>query len=346
MASPREPGAPDLLASAEIVVPGEVRSVMPARGGGNNRVYRVECADRAFALKWYPPQDDDRRDRLGVEFAALRFLERHGVAAVPRAFVADFERGLGVYEWLDGAPAEAPDAADIDAALNFIATLAALSGRDDAQALAPASAACLSGRAVVAQAQARLARLHQVAAAEPELEAFLGQAFAPTLEEIAAWAEARFARDGLDFEAELGPAERVLSASDFGFHNALRRSGGGLVFLDLEYFGWDDPAKLVADFLHHPGMTLEPGLKRRFLEGAGAVLGERGGFALRFPILYPLYGLCWCLILLNEFRPERWRRRALAGAGDRRRSCARQLDKARRLHTNLRESYETGPSIH
>jgi hypothetical protein len=334
------------MASAELLVPGQVRAVLPAGGGGNNRIYRVECANGAFALKWYPAQDDDRRERLRVEFAALRFLRRHGVEAVPQAFVADYGRGLGVYEWLDGGPAGAPGEADVDAALRFVATLAELSGRKEAAALPLASAACLSGRAVMDQAEARLARLRQVSAAEPELEAFLDRDLAPTLEEIGAWAAARFARAELDFEAELGPGERVLSASDFGFHNALRRADGGLVFFDLEYFGWDDPAKLVADFLHHPGMALEPGLKRRFLEGAGAALEHLGGFPLRFPILFPLYGLCWCLILLNEFLPERWQRRALAGAEDRRRITGRQLERARHLHATLRESYEAGPSIH
>ena len=29
---------------------------------------------------------------------------------------------------------------------------------------------------------------------------------------------------------------------------------------------------------------------------------------------YPLFGLRWALILLNEFIPDRWRRRVLAGA--------------------------------
>ena len=46
---------------------------------------------------------------------------------------------------------------------------------------------------------------------------------------------------------------RVLSPSDFGFHNALRRPDGTIVFVDFEYFGWDDPAKMMADAMLHPG---------------------------------------------------------------------------------------------
>ena len=28
--------------------------------------------------------------------------------------------------------------------------------------------------------------------------------------------------------------------------------------IDFEYFGWDDPVKLTADFLWHPAMELDP----------------------------------------------------------------------------------------
>src|SRR5262249_2973278 len=53
---------------------------------------------------------------------------------------------------------------------------------------------------------------------------------------------------GIGPEAELPPADRRLSPSDFGFHNALRTESGRLRFLDFEYAGWDDLAKTVADF--------------------------------------------------------------------------------------------------
>jgi hypothetical protein len=49
-----------------------------------------------------------------------------------------------------------------------------------------------------------------------------------------------------------------------------------------------------------------------------------------------LIGLRWVLILLNEFRPEYWRRRQLAGfSGDRRDASTRQLDRARELLARL-----------
>ena len=42
--------------------------------------------------------------------------------------------------------------------------------------------------------------------------------------------------------------------------------------------------------------------------------GRDPAFAARLAAYLPLFGLRWVLIILNEFIPERWQRRVLAGA--------------------------------
>ena len=53
----------------------------------------------------------------------------------------------------------------------------------------------------------------------------------------------------------------VLNPSDFGFHNTLKKKNK-LFFLDFEYFGWDDPVKLTADFIWHPSHSLNKNLQQ------------------------------------------------------------------------------------
>ncbi len=138
--------------------------------------------------------------------------------------------------------------------------------------------------------------------------------------------------EGTDFEEELDPRLWTLSPSDFGFHNALWRTDGTIAFLDFEYFGWDDPAKLACDFLLHPGMNLGEAECGYFMERLPRVFPGDTELVRRVELSYPLYGLRWCMILLNEFLPERWARRAYAGAhADRERAQLRQLDKARAM---------------
>ena len=55
-------------------------------------------------------------------------------------------------------------------------------------------------------------------------------------------------------------------------------------------------------------------------------------FPQRLADYYPLAGLRWTLIVLNEFVPSQWERRAFAAGGrDRSRAKKEQLAKARRL---------------
>jgi thiamine kinase-like enzyme len=133
-----------------------------------------------------------------------------------------------------------------------------------------------------------------------------------------------------------------LSPSDFGFHNSLRRGDGRLVFLDFEYFGWDDPAKTVSDFLLHPAMELSPALRERFLTGALKAFGDPG-LGARVRAVYPLFGLKWCAILLNEFTLEHMERRCFADGAPGAWSGPEQLEKARRMLAGVMHDYPHFP---
>jgi hypothetical protein len=301
------------IALAERLVGAPVFGAEPVGGGRNSRVYRVRSARGDFALKRYPGRDEDPRDRLGAECRALELMARHGIDGVPRLVAVDAGAGAVLLSWLDGQPPGPIGAADIDQAAGFLARLHALRSDLGAADLAPASEACLSGREIDRQIGQRLAHLAALPAAEAALRRFLADRFAALRPALVARARQLLEQAGQEFEALLGSDRRSLVPADFGFHNALRRSDGSLVFFDFEYFGWDDPVKLTADVILHPGTILPPELKQRFRHAAETLYGDDPGFALRLAACLPLFGLRWVLILLNEFLPERWQRRVAAG---------------------------------
>lgn len=292
---------------------GSVLAVERLSGGGNNRLYRVETPRGTLALKCY-----GAADRLAREFAALTVLAACGEKAVPSPLAADRTRQAALYGWIDGAAVgrgadERPEG-DIAQALAFVGCLAAPDLRTSASMLGEAAEACLSLSELRAQIGRRFARL---LAGAPELHGFLDTKVRPAVERAMMRARDLYADVGLDPNRPLEPRLRTPSPSDFGFHNALRRSDGRLVFLDFEYFGWDDPVKLTADFLWHPGFALSPTERSEWFDGCLALFGAQSagdpGFTTRLEAQMPLYGLRWCLILLNEFLPERWERRRFAG---------------------------------
>jgi hypothetical protein len=73
--------------------------------------------------------------------------------------------------------------------------------------------------------------------------------------------------------------------------------------LDFEYFGLDDPVKLVCDVLLHPGMRLAAKHRKDFAESLFAACEAAGdlGVRLRYGICLPLWRIKWACILLNEF---------------------------------------------
>lgn len=284
-------------------------------GGRNSRVFRVETADRVFALKKYPSIEDDPRDRLGVETNALRWMAKHQLDMVPRVIATDTISNSALLSWAEGSVVRDVVASDIDQAVDFLTALEGHLGSQEFPANHLASEACLSGAEIERQLRKRVAALGGLEC-EPNLQAFLAKEFAGALEDRLAAARKVLSSAGLSLERELEPTQRSLVPSDFGFHNALRDGAGRLTFIDFEYFGWDDPAKFTADTLHHPGTPVATELQSRFRIAAERLYGRDPDFATRLAAFYPLFGLRWVLILLNEFHPERWRRRVLAGASE------------------------------
>jgi Phosphotransferase enzyme family len=281
-------------------------------GGRNSRIFRVETGNRVFALKQYPSIADDPRDRLGVETRALAWMAKHQLDMVPRVVATDAANNSALLSWAEGSLVRSVGGSDMDQAIAFLGALAGL----DAVDFPPthlASEACLSGAEIERQLRARTGALRALEG-EPELRLFLTGEFAGALEQCLSSAREAFASAGLAFERDLSTARRRLVPSDFGFHNALRDDAGRLTFIDFEYFGWDDPVKLTADVLLHPGTPVASELRSRFRTAAEQLYGGDPDFAIRLAALHPLFGLRWVLILLNEFHPERWRRRVLAGA--------------------------------
>lgn len=323
---------------------GEPVRILEAVGGGrNSRVYKVDaCRLGACAAKHYW-RARGGRDHLGAERAALEFLRRHGEERVPRPIAADPEGRLLVSQFVDGVRAdEGVTDADVDAAIDFLAALKGLAGAAGSQALPEASEACFSVRAALDAVDARrrrLAREGDFEALDGALGAFLEGEFDPALAAVRAQVEQRLAAAGAAGDAPLPRPLRTLSPSDFGFHNALRRADGALVFLDFEHFGWDDPAKMIADVLHHPGMALSAAHRERFRTGLLQRFADDEHLASRLATVHPVHGLKWCAILLNEFVAADLRRREHASQDGVERGAlrAQQLGKARRMLASVRD---------
>ena len=272
--------------------------------GRNSRVYRVSCGSGAYAAKFYFQKTADGRNRVEVEYGALSFLWGQGVRCIARPVVADAQNQVALYDFVDGEPIELASVTDrdLDQIAVFAGSLKRLAMHPSSAAIGPAAEAFFSTRGIIANIQARLRRLESLDVVAPgydQLRSFLQERFAPSFAALS-----KRAGSTAEISDDLEPKYRTLSPSDFGFHNALRMHGGALVFLDFEYFGWDDPAKLLSDLLLHPMMALSQQQRARLTQGLDRVFRGDAHWRRRVEALYPLFGLKWCMIMLNEFLPS------------------------------------------
>jgi len=288
----------DCKKMAQAVTKDVILKVKKIRGRGNSRIYQVVTESyQVYALKYYPDLLLDPRRRLQTEVQTCQLLEYYRLT--PKVIAYDAELNIAIYEWIEGDHLQSVENEHIDQALNFINILQDIESLEFSQ---PASEACTSAEQLFHQIEERHKKLDSIE--NNILQNFLNTVFKPLYLNVKHWATQKWPAN--NFHEILTTAKQTLSPSDFGIHNSIMRSDGTLCFLDLEYFGWDDPVKLIADFIWHPAMTLNDDHKKRWVKNSFLIFKNTEEIKQRFHAAWPLYGMRWTMILLNEFRKDGW----------------------------------------
>ena len=323
--------------------------LQPVSGGANNKVFRVETSTAPALLKVYFHHPADPRDRLSTEFSFCRFAWQNGVRALPEPLACDTQNRLGLYEFIAGRHLLPEDVTEdaVRRALEFYAELNHHKQRPAADALPPASEACFSLGAHLQCVDRRVRDLCDAVNAsgfDPTAADFIEDDLATAWTRVSDAVATRADELHLPMDAEVDRSDRCLSPSDFGFHNAILDPDGRLRFIDFEYAGWDDPAKMVCDFFSQPALPVSEDYYPRFVETVVSDLSEPEMHMQRLDLLLDVYRIKWCCIFLNDFLPAAASRRRFAGvARDETEHGMEQLQKAREaLQLLIRSTNRTG----
>lgn len=310
----------------------------PIGGGGNNRVFSFNAQGRELVAKLYFSHPSDPRDRLGTEYAFLAYAEAAGVPNVPRPVAMNPARNLAIYERVPGrrpSPGEV-SSNDVDQAAQFFLALNRPKHVELARSLPVASEAAFTVTDHLQRVDARITRLDTIPTDTPvdaDAARFgreLRSAWTAIVASVTRSIAKRRESPGDDV------VQRCISPSDFGFHNALRDRDGRLSFIDFEYAGWDDPAKLIGDFYCQPAVPAPKATYDRFVASTMAFSKHGAALAARAADLFPIFQVKWCCIMLNHFLPDAARRRQFAdpaAGGDERKRA--QLESAVRLFDSI-----------
>ena len=304
------------------------RTLIRLAGGRNNQVYRIDTDHGPLVLKRYFRDARDSRDRLGAEWSFVSHAWSQGIRAVPEPLACDRAEQAGLYSFVEGRKLTAAELtpAHVDAAIDFVLAV----NQRPRPSLAPGSEACFSLADHIGTIQRRVARLSRLDDDVPHVTE--ARRLVPHLQliwdAVQARIEARALLEKLRIDQPLSVEQSCLSPSDFGFHNALIDVSGKLTFLDFEYAGRDDPAKLVSDFFCQPEIPVPLSLHSHFIDRMAEGLGLEAAGVARCRLLLDAYQIKWTCIILNDFLPLGAARRAFADTGAWAERCAAQLTKA------------------
>lgn len=310
--------------------------------GGNNRTFKVHTRKNICILKKYFRHAGDSRNRLESEYAFLTYAGKVAARWTPGVKARNDEYGLALYEYIEGKPFFSSDLAamDIFNAAQFFIELNKSEHKKFATGLPLASEACFSIKAHIDVVKNRVDRL---CAFSPEnqldrsaLEFILK--LREVLKGVIATVLKEARESGIDAFSDLRPEQRCVSPSDFGFHNAIKDIKGYSKFIDFEYAGWDDPAKMVGDFFSQLAVPVPSKYFQEFTEKCMSPFSDAENSIKRAYLLAPLYRIKWCCIVLNVFLPVNLARRKFAVAelneGEYK---LNQLEKAQKLFNALGE---------
>jgi len=309
-------------------------------GGANNRVFHLRAGNADVLLKVYFRCPEDGRDRLAAEFAFCRFAWENGIHLVPRPLACMPEVSLALYEYLPGRPIQPSDISDaaLSQALDFYDVINKYRGLPAAAVLPNAAEACFSIQDHLECVDGRVARLTKIEVCSEINESahvFVRDELEPMWRDIR-----RFTVDTARAEhllAKIAESDKCLSPSDFGFHNAVMMADGALRFIDFEYAGWDDPGKLVCDFFCQPALPVPLEHFEKVMMRVTTKLSAPDWHRHRIRLLFPVYQIKWCCILLNDFLSVGSHRRLFSGGlHDVVARKVKQLQKARTALTTVR----------
>ncbi|WP_315763358.1 MULTISPECIES: aminoglycoside phosphotransferase family protein [unclassified Bradyrhizobium] len=304
------------------------RALTRLAGGRNNQVYRLDTDDGPLVLKRYFTDARDSRDRLGAEWSFISHAWSRGIRVVPEPLACAPTEQAGLYSFVEGRKLTAAELTPdhVEAAIDFVLAV----NERPRPALAPGSEACFSLADHISTIERRVARLAKLDDDVPHVAE--ARQFVASLrliwDAVKGLIEARALLGGLAMDAPLSVDDSCLSPSDFGFHNALIDEAGKLTFLDFEYAGRDDPAKLVSDFFCQPEVPVPLALHGHFIDRLAQGLGLDAAAVARCRLLLDAYQIKWTCIILNDFLPLGAARRAFADTGAWAQRCAEQLAKA------------------
>ncbi len=315
---------------------------------GNNKINRVTLENgKEYVVKRYLSHAANCQTRMKADFGHLKALWTVGFRNIPQPIFSHDHHA--VFSFVEAKPLKKIEENEINQVLDFLYALNDCQVKLHALTKLPASDSRNCPLDYLSHINKRWKKIAEGCLTETwgkEVISFLKNQLSPVRDYL----EKKFYKDldcnGIDPKKNLTMDQLFFSPSDFGFHNILADEEGMLFFFDFEYSGWDDPAKLIADFFHHVGQKVPWEFKWHLLNKFASKRALDPEFLQRWNIVVDLVGLEWILIVLNIADPKEMQRKQFARPGLEASVLIRErLNKANELIAPMKKRMRSGENF-
>ena len=287
------------------------KTLVRLKGGINNNVYRCGDDQKYWIIKRYNQSQNSKHDRMQAEVEFLNYAREAVPGTTPEIIDIDHNYRCVVLEHLEGThfpEGLTPTEDAVKQALDFWEKLNSAVHNTKNKIKMEAAEGFLSLYEHIKNIKERLQKMEITnLSEETKLKAKyilkrLDSEYERVLDSTSEIVEKGLIAD------EISSQERMISPGDFGFHNAIETKTG-IVFIDFEFAGWDDPAKTILDFTLQP--KVPTGLNAEtIIQSLGKNYSKE--IKYRCKVLRPILRLKWYCIILGVLQPRRLREIAKA----------------------------------
>jgi hypothetical protein len=250
---------------------------------GNNKIKRFTNDKYDLIIKFFNNDNSIKQER---EVYFIEYLSDNGVTCIPKLFAYSFEKKYTIFHFIDGSSSKTE--LDLSAILPFANFINLINNKLDHKNY----------------------KYNAIDSAYSDKEHFHN-----VYQRLSLYIEFAKKNNDLDYEEKIfnnckifldkyfdenkplssSKNEIILSPSDFGIHNSIFNNNM-YYFIDFEFAGLDDPAKLICDFMLHPKNNLKKESMRLFTDN---LFFYSKSISKRIELLFPIYIIKWILIILN-----------------------------------------------
>lgn len=281
------------------------------QSGKNNLVGKILYKNKLCVYKKYLKNKKNgiKYSRYESETNFINFLKNKKIKNLPSILSSNPVSQENIFNYIDGKKVKKIRKKDIQQCINFIRKINLNFPKKKNLYNQKATEACLSLKDHINTAEKRilmLSRFSKNHGLYKKAKFFVRNDLKKSLKKKVVNIYELFSKE--EISRKLKPSELILSPSDFGFHNIIKKNNK-LYFFDFEYAGLDDPVKLICDYICQPDYRLNKKQINFFYKKILKLFSNQNYIDKRFKAVIGIHRIKWCCIILSEMLNRQYLKR-------------------------------------